>query len=89
MIRFFKHYFETDYGICEDVQDLIEQDVKELKTALAIKEFLKRLNFKRVQVADATFLPDRARAELLQDIDDKFDEVKFLCNEDELQTLGI
>lgn len=85
MLKFFKKQFASDHGLENELIELLAQDVKELTTPRLVRNYMRELTLKKLEIKQANFIQDeRYRWKLLYMVQDKFDEVNLLGNEENL-----
>lgn len=86
MLKFFKKQFASDHGLEDELIELLAQDVKELTTPRLVRNYMRELTLKKLEIKQAMFIRDeKFRWKLLYMLEDKFDEVNLLCDEENLE----
>ena len=87
MLKFFKNVLNKAYlsNLRDETEELVSQDVKDLDTPQLIRHYLKQLTLMKLEIKRAPYPTEQQRWQVLYLIEDKFDEVNLLCDEEHLR----
>lgn len=86
MLKFFRKFLLNEYldNLREETEELVSYPVSELDSPQKVRAYLKELTLKKLTVKSAPYPTEQQRWQVLYLIDDKFDEVNLLCDEENL-----